>query len=73
MLGRTAHALTIRCARYFCSQDSACQFYTWVPPGVQSASGQCWLKNKSFTWVQDNRMTSGHVYHLGPDNATYTY
>lgn len=48
---------------YFCSQDSRCKTFTYVPPGVQSASPQCWLKDQSVTWQPDSRMTSGIIEH----------
>lgn len=46
---------------YFCSQDSRCQSFTYVPPGIQNARAVCWLKDKSVTWTADSRMVSGVI------------
>jgi hypothetical protein len=31
--------------RNSCGGDSKCQAFTWVKPGIQGASGRCWLKD----------------------------
>jgi hypothetical protein len=28
-----------------CAGESACQAFTFVPPGIQSAKPRCWLKS----------------------------
>jgi hypothetical protein len=38
---------------YFCSQDSRCQRFTYVPPGIQNVQAVCWLKDSAVTWVAD--------------------
>jgi len=48
--GSDYRAFTIPVARhtwcgYYCAQDSKCQAYTYVPPGVQATNAVCWLKN----------------------------
>lgn len=46
----------INCA-YFCSQDSQCQAFTYVPPDVQASSAVCYLKNS----VSSGRYQPGTV------------
>jgi len=46
---------------YYCSQDSRCQLFTYVPPGIQNAQAVCWLKDSAVTWVADSRMVSGII------------
>jgi hypothetical protein len=48
---------------YFCSQDSRCQLFTYVPPGIQNAKAVCWLKDSTATWRSDSRMVSGTIVH----------
>jgi hypothetical protein len=46
---------------FYCSQDSQCRAYTYVPPGVQGASAVCWLKSSVPAPVFRNGMWSGEV------------
>jgi hypothetical protein len=46
---------------YFCSQDSRCKLFTYVPPGIQNARAVCWLKDSTVTWAADSRMVSGAI------------
>jgi PAN domain len=45
--------------RNTCGGDSRCQAWTWVKPGIQGASGHCWLKHRVPTLVKDNCCNSG--------------
>jgi hypothetical protein len=31
--------------QHACQEDSKCQAYTYVPPGIQGSNAKCWLKN----------------------------
>lgn len=48
---------------YYCSQDSQCKTFTYVPPGIQGAKAMCWLKDRPVTWYADSRMVSGIIVH----------
>jgi hypothetical protein len=39
--------------RNSCGGDPRCQAYTWVKPGIQGPSGQCWLKHSEPNIVKD--------------------
>jgi PAN domain len=45
---------------YYCSQDSKCQAYTYVPPGVQGSQAVCWLKNNIQQFSGASGMVSGY-------------
>jgi DNA-binding winged helix-turn-helix (wHTH) protein len=42
-----------------CSQQNQCRAWTFVKPGVQTASGRCWLKNSVPQVYSNNCCTSG--------------
>ncbi|MBL8551993.1 MAG: PAN domain-containing protein [Hyphomonadaceae bacterium] len=42
-----------------CQQDNQCRAFTYVRPGVQSASARCWLKNTVPAGVQNGCCISG--------------
>ena len=42
---------------------SACNAFTWVPPGVQGASGVCWLKTGIPAASYDAGLVSGTIRH----------
>lgn len=44
-----------------CQADGRCAAWTWVRPGVQGQSGQCWLKSPVPQQVADNNAVSGVV------------
>jgi hypothetical protein len=46
-------APSVTVCRNSCGGDSRCQAYTWVKPGIQGPSGQCWLKDAVPTIVKD--------------------
>jgi len=46
---------------YYCSQESRCKAFTYVPPGIQGSQPVCWLKDRAYTWYSDNRLTSGII------------
>ncbi len=46
---------------YFCSQDSQCKAYTYVPPGVKDASPHCFLKNVVHDTSPAQGMVSGRI------------
>lgn len=48
---------------YFCSQDSRCTAYTYVPPGVQARNARCWLKSSVPARTYASGMVSGVIYH----------
>lgn len=45
--------------RNSCGGDPRCQAYTWVKPGIQGPSGQCWLKHSEPNIVKDACCDSG--------------
>jgi PAN domain len=45
--------------RTTCGGESRCQAYTWVKPGIQGASGHCWLKDKLPAIVKNACCDSG--------------
>lgn len=45
--------------RTSCGCESQCHTYTWVKPGIQGESGQCWLKNALPAIVKDPCCDSG--------------
>lgn len=45
--------------RAACAQESRCQAYTYVKPGVQGAKARCWLKHSVPAAVTNNCCTSG--------------
>lgn len=45
--------------RNSCGGDPRCQAYTWVKPGIQGPSGQCWLKHTLPKIVKDPCCDSG--------------
>ena len=45
-----------------CEQDEICHSWTYVRPGVQAASGRCWLKNVVARPVADTNTVSGVKY-----------
>jgi hypothetical protein len=47
-------APTAGTCRATCGGESRCQAYTWVKPGIQGPSGQCWLKDKVPVSVRSN-------------------
>lgn len=40
--------------RTSCGGEAQCKAYTWVKPGIQGASGQCWLKDALPAIVKDS-------------------
>lgn len=48
---------------YYCSQDSRCKMFTYVPPGIQGSSPLCYLKDGAVTWGANSLMTSGVMIH----------
>lgn len=48
---------------YYCSQDSRCKTFTYVPPGIQGSQAVCWLKDRPVSWYPDSRMVSGVIVH----------
>jgi hypothetical protein len=42
-----------------CGGDARCQGWTWVKPGIQGASGHCWLKSTQPKLVKDDCCSSG--------------
>ena len=48
---------------YYCSQDSRCKTFTYVPPGIQGSQAVCWLKDRAVSWYADSRMVSGVIVH----------
>ena len=46
---------------YWCSQDGRCKAFTYVPPGVQSSSAVCWLKDQLTGFQYRPGMVSGHI------------
>ena len=45
--------------RNTCGGEPRCQAYTWVKPGIQGPSGQCWLKHTEPKIVKDPCCDSG--------------
>jgi len=45
--------------RNTCGGDPRCQAWTWVKPGIQGATGRCWLKHRLPPLVRDNCCNSG--------------
>jgi hypothetical protein len=45
---------------YYCSQDSRCGSFTYVPPGVQGPDAMCWLKWHIDAPTDSPGMVSGH-------------
>ncbi|WP_437298564.1 PAN domain-containing protein [Sorangium sp. So ce426] len=46
---------------YFCSQDSQCKAFTYVPPGVQGTTAVCWLKSSVPGASYNAGMVSGRI------------
>ena len=42
-----------------CANDEICHSWTYVHPGIQGATGRCWLKNKVARPVSDANTDSG--------------
>jgi hypothetical protein len=61
---RTENSTKALC-RSACDGDAKCQAWTFVNPGVQAASGVCYLKNKEPDAFTNNCCTSG-VSQRGP-------
>lgn len=53
-------ASSVDCA-YFCSQDSRCQAFTYVPPNVQASQAVCWLKSSVPGASYRSGMVSGRI------------
>jgi len=51
---------------YYCTQDSNCVAYTYVPPPNGSPTGECFLKNTVPTGANHSGFTTGVVYGVGP-------
>jgi hypothetical protein len=52
-------APTLNSCRDTCAGESECRAYTWVKPGIQGASGHCWLKSALPARVKDTCCISG--------------
>src|SRR5262245_14611089 len=52
--------------RTTCGGESNCQAYTWVKPGIQGASGHCWLKSSLPNLVKDSCCDSGPRNFISP-------
>ena len=46
---------------YWCSQDSRCRAFTYVPPGVQESNARCWLKDRIPAYSSRTGMVSGQI------------
>jgi PAN domain-containing protein len=60
--------------RAACAANHSCTAYTYVNPGIQGATGFCWLKNSTTTpMLQDPNTTSGLKVRLtsGVDGFKY--
>jgi hypothetical protein len=61
-------APTVYACRDSCGGDSKCQAFTWVKPGIQGASGRCWLKNAVPASVANNCCQSGTHRNMSPSD-----
>ena len=46
---------------YWCSQDTQCHAFTYVPPGVQGSTAMCWLKDSVPAASYAPGLVSGYI------------
>jgi hypothetical protein len=56
---RSFSTASYRTCQDACAQEDRCSAWTWVKPGVQGPSGNCWLKSGAPRPVADQNCISG--------------